>query len=387
MNPIHRTIREALAFAALASLLAVAPRASAKGALTPLGQRTTDEGIAADLARIDAARARLDAASGTDVWRLARAKALLAAAGREYQMNDRTGFAEATFAEAQSLAGQIEGGAPAVTSQTVPPASTLPGSTRVRPELWTALEALKKSDGFSCAAEALAKAEVQLQWAGNEQVDQGECRTSPHLADAERLLTEARAQEAGCNAVPVVVAPKEVPAPAPVAIQPTAPVAPIAAVPTPEELRIPRNVHFALDKYFLSATSHDVIAGVVKVLKKYPTITVRLEGHTDSRASAAYNMVLSKNRVEAVHREMLALGIEDSRISTSFKGKSELKATEDSKANFARNRRVEMVFVDSSGLEIQAEEQEGDLQLEGSTPLHSHPAAAKPPVRKRTRHK
>ena len=140
---------------------------------------------------------------------------------------------------------------------------------------------------------------------------------------------------------------------------------PPQSIPTAEELRIPRNVHFALDKHFISPTSRKVIEGIVAILKKYPSITVRLEGHTDSRASVAYNLALSKRRVNATHAVFLALGIDSQRITTSFKGKGDLYAQEDSKKGFALNRRVEMVFVDAEGRDIVGERQEGDLQLEG----------------------
>ncbi len=277
----------------------------------------------------------------------------------------------------------MSSGAPAFTRSTVPAGSDLPGTTRVRQDLWSSLEDLKKGEGFACAAEELAQAEVQLQWAGNEQLDQGTCRTSPHVAEAERLLREATTLAAACAPAPVaVVKPMPTPIP-PTPIQPSEPVAPVAPAPTPEELRIPRNVHFALDKYFLSERSREVIAGVVEVMKKYPSITVRLEGHTDSRASVAYNLRLSKNRVEAVNQRMQALGIAANRITTAFKGEGELKTTEDSNANFARNRRVEMVFVDSEGHDIHAEEQEGDLQLESASPAPRKAAPARRPSRRR----
>ena len=269
--------------------------------------------------------------------------------------------AAAIDAAAQATAAVARGEQP-VTQADVPAAQMLTGSTKVRPDLWDKLEAMKKSAGFECAAEDLARMEVQLLWAGNEQVDQGDCRTSPHVALAEKLANDAAVKVDACKpAEPVAMTP---PAPVMTKPEPDLPVPPVAMSPTPEELRIPRNVHFALDKYFISQRSNEVITGIANVLKKYPSITVRLEGHTDSRASVAYNMRLSQNRVNAVRNVMVKLGIDPARITTAFKGEGDLKVTEDSKANFARNRRVEMVFVDSEGHDIKAEDQEEDLQLE-----------------------
>lgn len=329
--------------------------------LAPLGQRTSDGVVSADLRRMAALQRELDAAPAADRWRRAYAHALLLAARTEYLDNDRTRFDEAAFDEARAVAGAIARGEPVVTEANAPAGATLAGSTKVRPDLWEKLEAMKRSPGFECAAEPLAGMEVQLQWAGNEQVDQGDCNTSPHVAEAERLAADAAMKLEACKPQAPVAA-------QPVAPEPAKPVptetVPVPVVPTPEELRIPRNVHFALDRYAISERSRQVIAGIAEVLNKYPSITVRLEGHTDSRASAAYNLRLSQNRVNAVRDQMVRFGVDPSRITTAFKGEADLKVSEDSKTNFARNRRVEMVFVDPEGQDIKAEDQEEDLQLE-----------------------
>jgi outer membrane protein OmpA-like peptidoglycan-associated protein len=204
----------------------------------------------------------------------------------------------------------------------------------------------------------------------------GDCHASPHLAEAQRLATEARSLEEVCNVAPPPVAAKPVPVEAPKPV-----------VPTREELKIPRNVHFALDKHFISAESRRVIEGIAALLNKYPSIKVRLEGHTDSRASVAYNLALSQRRVNATKAVFLELGIDSTRMSIDFKGKGDLYAEEKDTRGFALNRRVEMVFVDPDGRDIQSERQEGDLQLEGATPVKPKapavrrkvaPAAAKP---------
>jgi len=123
-------------------------------------------------------------------------------------------------------------------------------------------------------------------------------------------------------------------------------------------------VHFALNEFVISPTSRSVIDGIAALLQKYPTVTARLVGHTDSRGSMEYNLRLSKRRVDAARAVFLEMGIDSSRLATDYRGKSETYAIEDSKRGFALNRRVEMVFVDSAGNDIRGERQEGDLQLE-----------------------
>ncbi|MCC6651650.1 MAG: hypothetical protein IT348_10925 [Candidatus Eisenbacteria bacterium] len=73
--------------------------------------------------------------------------------------------------------------------------------------------------------------------------------------------------------------------------------------------------------------------------------------------------------MNATKAVFLELGIDSTRMSIDFKGKGDLYAEEKDTRGFALNRRVEMVFVDPDGRDIQSERQEGDLQLEGATPV------------------
>ncbi len=83
----------------------------------------------------------------------------------------------------------------------------------------------------------------------------------------------------------------------------------------------------------------DRVAGV---LNQYPTTLVRVEGHTDSIGSDAYNMDLSKRRANAVKNLLVQRGIADSRIDTVGYGKTMPVATNDTEAGRQKNRRVEI---------------------------------------------
>ena len=358
------------------------PAATLTRTLSPLPAQTTDAGIARDLDAIDAWQAKLANLPGAsdDVWRAAAAKAWLEAARVEYTDNDLHGFPQAAFERAVALVSDIEAGKAPVDSSNAPPAVIPRGSTRVADSLYAKLDSLKHNPGFRCAREPIAQLEVELAWTGNEQIDQGDCHTSPHLARANELAAAAREAVEHCIPPPVAnLEPPPVPAPAPDTV-------PAMPVPTKEELRITRNVHFALNEFVLGTTSHHVISGIVALLVKYPSITVRLVGNTDSRGSPEYNLALSKRRVDATRAIFVQMGIDSTRLSTDYRGKSELYAIEDSRRGFALNRRVEMVFVDAQGRDIRGEAQEGDLQLEAERAKHapSPRVAPKPPIRRRT---
>ncbi|MEL6488702.1 MAG: OmpA family protein [Cyanobacteria bacterium J06621_3] len=130
------------------------------------------------------------------------------------------------------------------------------------------------------------------------------------------------------------------------------------------QLEVPRNVHFALDQDFVSEESARVLDKVVEVLKKYPTIVIDLHGHTDSRASQAYNQDLARRRSESVRQYLLRQGIGAERMTLRSFGETALLVEETNLTNFARNRRVEIVFEDVRGADITFVNQEQDLQIE-----------------------
>src|SRR5262249_47991640 len=76
---------------------------------------------------------------------------------------------------------------------------------------------------------------------------------------------------------------------------------------------------------------------------------VLIEGHTDSRGSAAYNQELSDRRAAAVATALESRGIPGDRVQTAGRGKDFPVASNDTPEGRQRNRRVEIVFSDASG--------------------------------------
>jgi outer membrane protein OmpA-like peptidoglycan-associated protein len=365
----------AAAWPVLALALAIVCAVPASGAslgrtLHPLSRQTTDQAIASDLALFDAWRAKLDALPGAvrDPWRREAAIAWLEVARQEYGDNDRTGFPQTALARAIALVEAIEHGEKPLTFETVPAGPTAPRTLPVAESLYVELERMKHDPSFLCAAEELARCEMQLAWAANERLDQGDCQVAPHLAAARALARAAAAKMERCAAVPSPLArPK-------VAMADTVPVPPVS-LPTVEELKIPMNVHFALNRFDITPGSRHIIEDIAVLLAKYPSITVHLVGHTDSRGDSVYNLRLSERRVLAVSGVLHGLGVDSTRLSVAYRGKADPTAAEDSRRGFALNRRVEMSFMDPEGRDVRGVVQEGDLQVESGAAPHPKPAA------------
>jgi len=146
---------------------------------------------------------------------------------------------------------------------------------------------------------------------------------------------------------------------------PTPPASPdLPVIPQTIQLEVPRNIHFALDKDFVSLESATVLDRIADVLRDYPSIIVDLHGHTDSRASQSYNQDLARRRAENARRYLLSQGVGGERMTIRSFGETELLVNETDRTNFARNRRVEFVFQDVRGVDITFVNQEEDLQVE-----------------------
>jgi len=152
------------------------------------------------------------------------------------------------------------------------------------------------------------------------------------------------------------------PPPPPPPPQPPAPPPP----PQPLRLRVPRVIHFALDQATISPASAQVLDKIASVLISNPVLIVELQGHTDPRASDAYNLELGNRRALAARNYLLRRGVAPERMTIRSFGEMQRRTTGSQRIDYARDRRVEVVFKDVRGLEIIFEEQETDLQLESN---------------------
>ncbi|MGD8768978.1 MAG: OmpA family protein [Desulfobacterales bacterium] len=97
---------------------------------------------------------------------------------------------------------------------------------------------------------------------------------------------------------------------------------------------------FDFDSSTLKPGAYTEIARVANVLNKYPQTTIRVEGHTDSKGSEAYNQTLSEKRSLAVKIALTQRGVDPTRIQTVGFGESQPISSND-----AMNRRVVIVII------------------------------------------
>jgi outer membrane protein OmpA-like peptidoglycan-associated protein len=91
--------------------------------------------------------------------------------------------------------------------------------------------------------------------------------------------------------------------------------------------------------------AYEEIDRVARVLNDYPQTRIRIEGHTDSTGSEAYNLELSRRRAEAVRDALIARGVHSARLETVGFGEASPVATNDTESGRQLNRRVNVVIV------------------------------------------
>ena len=80
-------------------------------------------------------------------------------------------------------------------------------------------------------------------------------------------------------------------------------------------------VLFGLDRFDLSPEARTIIENQAVWLKRFPAVTVTIEGHTDERGTREYNLALAERRANSVRDYMIALGIDPNRVRTISYGK------------------------------------------------------------------
>jgi len=103
-------------------------------------------------------------------------------------------------------------------------------------------------------------------------------------------------------------------------------------------------VFFAFDRADISPEARQILARQADWLRRYPNVTVTIEGHCDERGTREYNLALGERRAQAAKNVLVASGIPASRISTISYGKERPAVVGSSEESYAQNRRAVTVI-------------------------------------------
>ncbi|MEY4760964.1 MAG: hypothetical protein RLZZ200_820 [Pseudomonadota bacterium] len=106
-----------------------------------------------------------------------------------------------------------------------------------------------------------------------------------------------------------------------------------------------RIVYFDYDSSDVRPEFVDVVAAHGRFLSGNASVRVRLEGHTDERGSPEYNIGLGERRAQTVKRALLLQGVAESQIATVSYGEERAAVSGSEETAYAKNRRVEIVYI------------------------------------------
>ncbi len=104
-------------------------------------------------------------------------------------------------------------------------------------------------------------------------------------------------------------------------------------------------INFDTDKAILRTEGKAAVDEIATLMKKDSTLKLSIEGHTDNVGEARRNVVLSRERAQAVVDALVKDGIGSARLSAVGHGAAKPVADNGSDEGRAKNRRVELVKV------------------------------------------
>ena len=107
-----------------------------------------------------------------------------------------------------------------------------------------------------------------------------------------------------------------------------------------------RSIYFQFDSYSVDPKYASTIAAHASYLKSFQRqrVAIIIQGNTDDRGTAEYNLALGQKRSEAVKKSLISLGVNESQLEAVSFGKEKPENPAQTEAAFKENRRADIVY-------------------------------------------
>ena len=113
-----------------------------------------------------------------------------------------------------------------------------------------------------------------------------------------------------------------------------------------EEKFVVESIHFAFGKEQVESDFKAILDSLAVVLRLHPDWKLRIEGHTDSWGTEAYNQDISKRRAIAAKAYLLHVGVDSNQLAKAVGlGMDQPIGDNETSAGRYKNRRVEFRLV------------------------------------------
>ncbi len=106
-----------------------------------------------------------------------------------------------------------------------------------------------------------------------------------------------------------------------------------------------RSIYFDFDEFTIKPQYQNMLQAGAAFLKQNPQQKIMIQGNTDDRGTAEYNLALGQRRSDAVRRAFAALGVPDGQMEAVSLGKEKPKSEGNNEAAWAENRRADIIYL------------------------------------------
>ena len=106
-----------------------------------------------------------------------------------------------------------------------------------------------------------------------------------------------------------------------------------------------RSVYFDLNEYTVQTKYQKQLSAHASFLKANPKQKIIIQGNTDERGTAEYNLALGQRRSDAVRKSLNLMGVSENQMEAVSFGKEKPKAEGYNEAAWAENRRADIVYI------------------------------------------
>jgi peptidoglycan-associated lipoprotein len=105
-----------------------------------------------------------------------------------------------------------------------------------------------------------------------------------------------------------------------------------------------RSVYFDFDMALVKPEFSSLVERHGKFLTSNPNVAIKIEGNTDERGSAEYNLALGQKRAEAVRQALKIYGVKETQMEAVSWGSEKPKAAGQNESAWAQNRRADLQY-------------------------------------------
>lgn len=105
-----------------------------------------------------------------------------------------------------------------------------------------------------------------------------------------------------------------------------------------------RSVYFDFDASLLKPEFTSMVEQHGKFLASNPAVSIKVEGNTDERGGAEYNLALGQRRAEAVRQALKLAGAKETQVEALSWGEERPKASGHDESAWAQNRRADLIY-------------------------------------------